>query len=369
MPYSNNINYSPIGQGIGHYQWKDQDADLIRKGVDLGLTLLDTCEIYDYGRSEEIIGKAIHGIRNKVTILTKFSVENSSYKNVIKSLENSLKRLRVDYVDIYQNHWPSATIDPKETFDAMLKLMEEGKTKSIGIGNFYSLEEVEKLYILSGQKISSFQLEYSLFDRNAETIFFDFCKKNNIHIISYSSLDKGRLVNTKKSFQIITEIANKYNKTPHQIVINWLINKNKGLISLLIKSSSLNHMIENLGSLSFFISEEDMNIIDYICQTKINLIEPHEIKVSFFSGQNKKEAKTLEYAMKNETRFSPSIVELSSKLKINRYIKPIRIIPIKEDGIFKYQLVEGECRYWAHVLAFPEKKIPSIIRENWESDT
>ena len=90
---------------MGDYEWDEKQIDIIKYGIDNDINFIDTCEAYNNGNSEKIIGKAIKNIRDKVVIGTKFSVKNTSYKNIIKALEGSLKRLNTDYIDIYQNHW------------------------------------------------------------------------------------------------------------------------------------------------------------------------------------------------------------------------------------------------------------------------
>ena len=129
------VEVSRIGQGITGIDFEisssnrltGQRIESIQFGVERGLTLLDTAENYGNGASETLVGLAVRKIREKVQIATKYSPENSEYRSVVKSAENSLKRLKTDYIDLYQVHWPNPTIPMSETFAALIKLKEQEK--------------------------------------------------------------------------------------------------------------------------------------------------------------------------------------------------------------------------------------------------
>ena len=136
-------SFSLIGQGCmgigGEFEKDDtQQVEHVRAlqyGIDLGLNFLDTAEIYSDGYSEELVGRAVKGNRDRVFISTKFSPENSSYKDVLKAAEGSLRRLNTDYIDLYQAHWPNPKISVAETMAAMEKLLADGKIRQIGLSN------------------------------------------------------------------------------------------------------------------------------------------------------------------------------------------------------------------------------------------
>ena len=124
------LNFPKIGQGIGSYKWDDSNQSLIKHAALNGLNFIDTAEDYDNGNSERVIGSAIKGIRKKVILSSKFSHHNNSYSKVLKSLDNSLKRLNTDYLDIYQLHWPNPSIPIEEIIEALNFLKTNGKDMS-----------------------------------------------------------------------------------------------------------------------------------------------------------------------------------------------------------------------------------------------
>lgn len=353
------MNIPQVGQGIGAYQWTEDHIPLIRMGIDAGMTLIDTAEGYDNGKSETIVGKAIEGKkRGKIQISTKFSPENSSYNKVINSCNNSLKRLKTHYIDLYQIHWPSAEVPFDETLRAMEKLKKDRKIRYIGVDNilFYQLK---KIYSICKSRLDFIQVEYNLFDRSIEEDILPFCKERNIKVIAYSPLDRGRLANGNAAQYLINRMAKKYTRSPSQIVLNWLINY--GGVSVIPKSSDKKHLLYNATSTVFTMEEEDLNLISELCKTEVYKILPSNIQVSLNGEENRKTYQTLEEALKNELDFCPSPQQLAKKIGKSKPIKPVRIVS-QDDGN-TYSLVEGRIRYWAWVIARGDKPIPSIIRK------
>ena len=193
------LDFPKIGQGIGEYRWDDSNQKLIRYAALNGLNFIDTAGDYDNGNSERVIGMAIKGIREKVILSSKFSSHNNSYSKVLKSLDNSLKKLNTDYLDIYQLHWPNPSVLIEETIEALNFLKTNGKIRYIGFGNL-TLEELKSIHKLI--KFDTFQIEYNLFDRSIEPDIYNFCLENNILIIGYSPLDQGYIAdgNIKKIY-------------------------------------------------------------------------------------------------------------------------------------------------------------------------
>ena len=154
--------------GIGGYfepdkRFDSKYEDSILSGIDLGLTFIDTAESYGGGHTEEIIGRALMGKRDKAFIATKVLPQNLSPNNLIRSLHNSLKRLKMDCIDLYQIHWPNRSIPIEETLWAMATLKSEGLIRYIGVCNF-SLSELKEAKSVMGRNVDSLQVEYSLFN-------------------------------------------------------------------------------------------------------------------------------------------------------------------------------------------------------------
>jgi len=350
-----------IGQGTAGLEdylsknLKDKIIKSLRFGIDLGMNFIDTAEIYGSGQCEEIVGETIKGIRNKVFIATKFSPEHNSYSDILKAAEGSLKRLKTDYIDLYQIHWPNPKIPIKETMQAMEKLVEQGKIRHIGVSNFYLGQLKEAQESLIDNRIFSLQVEYNLFDRSIENNVLPYCEKEKIAIIAYSPLNQGRTIsNEKNKLERLEKITRKYRKTHSQIALNWLINHQN--VIAIPKSINEKHIIENASSADFKLSKEDFNEISKLYDEKPIFVEIDKINVSAKGQNNRKVYQTLKQAFDNKLNFVPSPADLGQYIQDHQEedIKPVRLI-LNEKGGFnrnsEYSLVEGRGRYWAWVIA------------------
>ncbi|MBN1693850.1 aldo/keto reductase [candidate division WOR-3 bacterium] len=276
MEYKNltkNTKIPVLGLGtweIGGRMSRDTSYDAegiaaIRGAIELGYTHIDTAEMYGAGHSEELVGLAIKDFdRDSLFITTKVLPEHLRYKDVIKSAEGSLKRLKTDYIDLYLIHVPNPKISIKETMQAMDLLVKQKKIRFIGVSNF-SVEQLKEAQDFTENKIVNNQIEYNLLTRhsgmynvNIESEIIPFCQENEIIITAWKPLVKGILFREKN--KLLEELALKYDKTLSQIAINWLINK-KNIITI-PKSTNFKHLKENLGALGWKLSEEDMKKLD-----------------------------------------------------------------------------------------------------------
>jgi len=245
-----------IGGREGPDYSHDREAiEIIRYAIKKGMYLIDTAEMYGGGHTEELVGEAIKEFpREKVFIATKVWHTDLRYRDVLAALERSLERLQVDYVDLYQIHWPNPAIPIKETMKAMEKLVDDGKVRFIGVSNFSLKELEEAMASMSKYDIVSNQLLYNPLDRQIEEDLLPFCKKNGITIIAYRPLGKGRLL--REPYRSRLEgIARKYGKTPVQVVINWVI-RHENVIAI-PKTLNKKHLDEILGSVGWKMDEED----------------------------------------------------------------------------------------------------------------
>jgi aryl-alcohol dehydrogenase-like predicted oxidoreductase len=198
---------SRIGLGtwaIGGSLWGGTDEDeaikTILEAFDRGINLIDTAPAYGKGKSEEIVGKAIkrHGNRDNIVIATKAGLNqegegvfrDSRKESLTKELNDSLKRLQVDFIDIYQIHWPDPKTPIAETAETMRGFLESGKIKAIGVSN-YSVEQLNEFKEIA--PLTTLQPPYNLFEREIEKDLLPYCKKENIGILAYSSLCRGLL--------------------------------------------------------------------------------------------------------------------------------------------------------------------------------
>ncbi len=175
--------------------WGEQDEKdslaTIRAALDLGITLIDSAEGYGAGRSEEIVGRALKGLREKAVIATKVSAANLGKADLIAACERSLLRLQTDTIDLYQLHWPNPTIPIDETMEALSRLVADGKVRNVGCCNF-GVRDLNR-DIVNGEDILSDQLPYSLLWRAIEARIMPECTRKKIAILVYSPLSNGLL--------------------------------------------------------------------------------------------------------------------------------------------------------------------------------
>jgi len=195
---STDIEISRIVMGCwaigGGYTWGEQDEkdsiDTIRAAVDVGVNMFDTAEFYSGGYSEEVLGKGLAGLRDKVLIATKAWFENLTAVKLIQACEGSLKRLKTDYIDLYQVHWPNWNVPLEETFSAMEKLKQNGKIRFAGVSNFGVRDLTEAL---GCAEVVTDQLAYSLLFRAIEYEILEKCRQTQVGVLAYSPLAQGLL--------------------------------------------------------------------------------------------------------------------------------------------------------------------------------
>ena len=201
------LRVSPVAIGtwaIGGWMWGGTDEAesiaTIRTAFEHGINLVDTAPVYGFGRSEEIVGRAIaeSGLRSQVLIATKAGLQweggkvsrNASRARILREVEDSLRRLRTDYIDIYQVHWPDPLITIEETADAMHMLLAQGKIRAIGVSNF-SVVQMERFRDVAPLHV--LQPPYNLFERDIETDLLPYCRENKIAMLGYGALCRGLL--------------------------------------------------------------------------------------------------------------------------------------------------------------------------------
>lgn len=200
------LQFSRIGLGtwaMGGWMWGGTDEESIRtihSAIDRGITLIDTAPVYGFGRSEEIVGKALAsgGMRQRVVIATKVGLDwvkgepfrNASRERILAELETSLKRLRTDVIDIYQVHWPDPMTPIAESADAMATLFKQGKIRAIGVSNF-SPRQMNEFGLTA--PIHTAQPPYNLFEREIEKDVLPYCEQNGIAVLAYGAICRGLL--------------------------------------------------------------------------------------------------------------------------------------------------------------------------------
>jgi len=252
-------NVPVIGQGT--WQMKKNGLDALRMGIDLGMTHIDTAEMYS--GAEEIVGEAIRGRRKEIFLVSKVLPSNASYKGTLRACDASLKRLKTDYLDVYLLHWWSGPHPIAETMQAMEELVAAGKIRHIGVSNLDvdRLKQAQKA--LTREKIVCNQVLYHLRSRGIENRLLGYCESQGIAVVGYSPFGQGDFpsLNSKQGKALAT-IAERHGKTPRQIALNFLTRRPS--LFTIPKASNVDHVRENAGGTGWELNAEDVQLIDSV---------------------------------------------------------------------------------------------------------
>jgi aryl-alcohol dehydrogenase-like predicted oxidoreductase len=237
-----------IGGGGWAFAWGSQDdADSvasIREAIDLGINWIDTAAVYGLGHSEEVVAKALEGVNKRPYVFTKCARVWDEKRQIGKSLkadsirrecEASLKRLRVDVIDLYQIHWPEPDEDIEEGWQAVQKLKEEGKIRWAGVSNF-SAEQMAR--VSKYGPITSLQPPYSMIRPEVEESILPYCKEHNIGVIAYSPMASGLLTGAMTRERIAAMPADDWRREKNKHYQEPLLTRNLNLVELLKKIGS-----------------------------------------------------------------------------------------------------------------------------------
>ena len=236
---------------------RKEEVVALRLGLDLGMTLIDTAEMYADGGAEKVVGEAIAGRRDEVFLISKVLPENATRRGTIAACQRSLKRLKTDRLDLYLLHWREE-IPLSETLEAFTALIRAGKIRHWGVSNF-DVNDLQELVGLSvGAAAATNQVMYNLKHRGIEFDLMPWCRKRRIPIIAYSPLDQGKLIRSRE----LKRIAARHEATPAQLALAWLTRQN-GVIAI-PKAGSEAHVRENRGALSLSLKKEDLAMLDRV---------------------------------------------------------------------------------------------------------
>lgn len=251
-----------IGGGMNADHSRDiEDADALRLGLDLGMTLIDTAEMYGAGHSEEVVSMVLKDWGKPVFLASKVSPSHFAYDDVLRSARKSLDRLGVKSMDLYQLHWPNSRIPISETMRALEKLVHDGLTRHIGVSNFSVEQMREAQTALSREMIVSNQVEYSLVDRSIEQDVMPYCQSEGVTVIAYSPLGQGRIPKGRgSSFKVLDEIAARNGKSRSEVALNWVL-RHDGIVTI-PKAVDKGHVRENAGVAGWKLSREDLALLD-----------------------------------------------------------------------------------------------------------
>jgi len=249
--------YDPMWVATAFLGWRRGGAakvDAIAAGLDSGVTLLDTAEIYG---SEPLVAKAIHGRkREEIFLATKVWPNHLRRDALVRSFNKSLKRLGTNYIDLYQVHWPNPRVPIGETMAAMQQLIDDGKLMHPGVSNFNLEQLKEAQSALPRSELASVQLDYSLVHRHVEEGILPYCDTENIALLAYYPLGHGKL----PSDQRLEKVASKEGKTKAQVALRWLADKAN--VFPIPRASLAAHVRENVGAGDWRLSNDENRDLD-----------------------------------------------------------------------------------------------------------
>lgn len=221
----------------------------LRLGLDLGMTLIDTAEMYGQGESEELIAEAVGGRRADVFLVSKVYPHNATRQGAVAACDRSLRRLQTDYLDLYLLHW-RGSVPLAETIDAFQSLKAAGKIRDYGVSNFDREDMEEAAGVPGGQAIATNQVLYNLMRRGVEWDLLPWCRQRKIPIMAYSPIEQGRLSNK------VAILARRRGVTPAQVALAWLLHQ-EGVI-VIPKASNQSHVRENRAALDLTLTDADL---------------------------------------------------------------------------------------------------------------
>jgi diketogulonate reductase-like aldo/keto reductase len=248
-----------FGQGTWHMgedrRRVGEEAAALRLGIELGLTLIDTAEMYGSGGAEEVVRQAAEGLRDRLFIVSKVYPHNASRRGVVEACERSLARLGTDRIDLYLLHW-RGSIPLAETLEGFKRLERDGKIRCHGVSNFDRRDMEEWTTLAGGETVAANQVSYSLANRGIEHDLVPWCRAHGVPIMAYTPLGHGRML----ADRTLGEVARRHGATPAQAALAWLL-RQEGMM-VIPKASRVEHVRENRGALDISLDAEDLTALD-----------------------------------------------------------------------------------------------------------
>ena len=234
---------------------RKEEVAALQLGLDLGLGLIDTAEMYGSGGAEQVVGEAIRGRRDEVYLVSKVLPSNASRKGTIKAAERSLKHLKCDYIDLYLLHWPGS-YPVAETLEAFERLVGQGKIRHYGVSNFDTAEMADVMAAPLGDAICVNQILYNPAQRAIEAELLPWCAKANVALMAYSPLDQGSLLQDA----VLEQIADRHQVSTATVAVAWTL-RFPGMISI-PKATAPAHVHAVAAARDLELSADDLAAID-----------------------------------------------------------------------------------------------------------
>ena len=248
-----------LGLGTWHMaedaRRRDDEISALRLGLDLGLALIDTAEMYGEGDAEDLVGEAIAGRRDEVFLVSKVLASHAGRDATVRACEGSLRRLRTDRLDLYLLHWRGST-PLEETLEGFGTLVDQGKVRHWGVSNF-DADDMEELVSLSGgEEVATDQVLYNLTRRGIEADLLPWCQGRRLPVMAYSPIEQGRLL----EHPALRAVGSRHEATPSQVALAWVL-RHDG-VTTVPKAGTPAHVRENHAALELELTDEDLDELD-----------------------------------------------------------------------------------------------------------
>jgi len=234
---------------------RKEEIAALRTGLDLGMTLIDTAEMYADGGAEELVAEAIAGRRDEVFLVTKVLPSNATRRGTVAACERSLQRLQTDRIDLYLLHWREET-PLEEALEGFERLSRAGKIRYWGVSNFDVADMEEVVVLPGGAEVAADQVLYNLSRRGIEHDLLPWCRRRRIPIMAYSPIEEGRLVRHRA----LKTVATRHDATPGQVALAWVLRQDGDIA--IPKAGTPEHVRENRAALDLRLSKEDLVALD-----------------------------------------------------------------------------------------------------------
>jgi len=234
---------------------RKEEVAALRLGIDLGMTLIDTAEMYADGGAEVLVGEAIAGRRDELFLVSKVLPENATKLGTVAACEHSLRRLGTDRLDLYLLHW-RGNVPLEETLDAFAALVDAGKIRYWGVSNFDVVDMIELLGLTGGADVAADQVLYNLTRRGIEYDLLPWCRKRSIPIMAYTPIEQGRLL----GHRALKSVAARHDARPAQVALAWLLRQD-GVVAI-PKAANVAHVRENHAALALRLTKQDLAALD-----------------------------------------------------------------------------------------------------------
>jgi diketogulonate reductase-like aldo/keto reductase len=238
-----------------HRKRRAEEIAALRLGLDLGLTLVDTAEMYADGGAEQVVGEAIAGRRADVFLVSKVLPHNATRRGTVAACHASLKRLRTERLDLYLLHW-RGTVPLEQTLAAFETLAQSGDIRYWGVSNFDTADMKELAGLPGGNAAATNQVLYNLTRRGIELDLLRWCRERRMPVMAYSPIEQGRLLENR----VVRQVAQRRSLTAAQVALAWVLQQDSVLA--IPKSSNPDHVRQNRGALDFQLTEEDLTELD-----------------------------------------------------------------------------------------------------------